>query len=320
MRRFALHTLVLLVSTLSLLIPPSLADYSIRLGEDGISVAISADFTQGIPNKYSNITRIFKEIPVFTLGLEGDNSSMIAVPLNEAIKSKSPGSSASQVQFSANSNGTWMHYDLSFRVQGLSTNNQGVSKSDLAWRSLVISTDIVVAAYSINRLLPTYVGDEIIGLTQEPGGVPIQQSRSWYFNGRFRSGPQIVAAVPGMILFNFTSLSRPLEDWVAARDLENLVTTWRASTGFNLTFIGRLEDPEAVLLFARTAIYNLETVIQAPGFAEASGDLILYESTGSYGDVLMGFTIVTSVLLFVGAVVMERRYQSPRGRFKKAKR
>lgn len=312
--------LLFILSVSSTIFPSASAEYSILLTENGVSVTLSADFAQGVPNKYSNVTRTFTNIPVFAFRLEGDNSSLISGPLNEAIRARAPSATATQVQFAASSNGTWMHYDLKFNVGGSTTIDQGVAKTDLAWRSLVIVTDVVVASYSINRLLPTYVGSEVIGLTEELSGVPIQQTRSWYFNGRFRSGLQIVATVPSMTLFNFTSLARPLEDWSSTRDLDRVTTTWRQLTGFNLTFIGRLEDPEAVLVFARTAIYNVETVIEAPGFAQASGDLIISESVGSYGALLMGYIILVTGSLFIGTLVLERRYRSPDRRFKRGKR
>jgi len=312
--------LLFVLSISSFMFPSASAEYSILLDESGVNVAISADFAQGVPNKYSNVTRTFTDIPVFAFRLEGDNSSLLAGPLNEAIRAKDPSATATQVQFAASSNGTWMHYDLKFHVEGSTITGQGVMKTNLAWRSLVIATDVVVASYSINRLLPTYLGSEVIGLTEEPSGVPVQQRRSWYFNGRFRSGPQIVATVPSMILFNFTSLARPLEDWVSARSLDRVTTTWRQLAGFNLTFIGRLEDPEAVLVFARTAIYNVETVIEAPGFAQASGDLIISESVGSYGAMIMGYIILVTGFVLIGTLVFESRYHGSDRRFKRGKR
>lgn len=311
--------LLLVLIGFSLFVPQASAEYSISLREDGISVVITADFAQGVPNISSNVTRIFTEIPAFTIRLEGNNASLIAEPLNEAVKTKTPAATASQVEISASSNGTWMHYDLRFKVQNSFTNQQDVFKSDLAWRSLVIPTDIVVASYSINRLLPTYLGDEVIGLTQE-GPFPIQQQRSWYLNGDFRSSSQIISSVPSLILFNFTSLSRPLEEWTATRDIGRAISTWRASTGFNLTFIGRLVDPEAILVFARTAIYNLETVIEAPGLAKASGDLILFETVNSYAPQYMVATILALGTLLIGTTVVERRYQRPNRRAGKNRR
>ncbi len=290
------------------------ADYSLRLVDGNVSVSISADFVQGVPSISSNETRVFGDIPTFNVGLEGGNSSLFVAALNNSIRTKSPSATARDLTFHASSNGTWMHYQLDFIVEGVS--GAGNEKVDLAWRSFVISEDVKAGDYSINNLLPTYLAADITLLAEARGGLPIQQQRLWYLNNLPRTAKQIPFEIHNLLMFNFTTLNQPLDQWTITRNIEGPVTRLQSTTGFNLTFIGRLSDPTGTFTLARNAVYNVEAIVEAPGLSAVSGDVIIFDGEGAaFTTQLMLALVLLTGSLFLGTTVMDRRLrQTPSGR------
>ncbi len=307
-------TIVVLISLVvsPLFISLGRADYSVRLGEGGVSVHISADFIQGVPNISANNTADkFANIPLFRFYLQGQNSSIFANYLDNAIKARSPSAGATQVVLNAISNGTALHYELSFNVAGISTKD-GVETVDLSWRSFVIKDDFGIGNVSINKVLPTYLQGMILLLAQRVASRILQEQLLWYVNNGLIPASQIGSAIRNLSLFNFTSLASPLQSWTSSLDVAGSLVRYQASTGFNLTFIDQITEAGETANFARDAIYKMKAIVEAPIGAVASGDTLTFETKGAWQSPLMLTSIVASLGLLVATTVVERHVRLPR--------
>lgn len=316
--------LMVLLTVSSFLVVLVRADYSISLGTV-ISVDIKARLQQALPVQNASEVRVFNRVPAFSLALKDDNASVLTRQINDAITAKSPNGKASQVSLAVVSNGTKVDYELTFKVDGVSRIMSGIEHANLAWRSFIIPDDVIAGTYSINKLVPTYVGSSITLLANAlSSGTSGRVELSWYLDDRSVASTRIPTIVPQLRLFSFTSLSRPLTGWSVTVDPVRAVTMWQMKTGFNLTFIHTISESAGVAFtIARNVVYDVRAAVEAPGISSAGADEVLFETSAAYPTTeLMAAIVGTSALFFVAMSVLERRYNRPRqsrtGRKRKA--
>jgi len=297
-----------LIVSLTNSLPSVLAAYSVSLEDSSISVRILDDLRQGVPNPAANDTQVFTdELPKVSFVLVGPNATEVESALSLNIKSKSPQAALVGFYLAVSSNGSWVHVDMRFEVTGAITGPQEFQRADLSWRSLLLSEDLKEGNFSFNLLGSNYFAEPVENLAQ-PSTLPVAQTRRWYFNGLARTPTQVFADVGSMSLFNYTSLSKPLESWQREIDYSPLGTKFSTRGGFNLTFLGTIREPGEEFTQAFTAVYNPEVVIEVKGLAEANGDFLNIETGKGFPAEMLMLTLVVAIPIpGVATYVYERR-------------
>lgn len=311
MRAVPLIAFVLIVITT---VSMARADYIVNVSNDAVAVTISGDVMQGVPNSSANYTAdIFTKFPVFQV----QNSSVVATYLETAVRKLTPVASVSQIFFAASSNGTVVHYDLKFDIEGVSR-DQGTAKwVDLTWRSFQIAEDFKIGNVTVNGAVPDYLGSQIAALAKLSAstGPPLVERRFWYLNGGFLPPDLVATTASTLLLLNFTTLSKPLEAWAATPDFAHQSFHYQMNTGFNLTQITQVSEPE-ITNFARDVVYKVKAVIDSPWGTTESGNSVVFEGSGSLAMWIMIGSVSCLVVLAMAAFFFERRlrltYRSPR--------
>jgi len=304
-------TIIVLIAS-SVLATPVRGDYTISISQGTATVAITGDMLQGLPMPSPiNTSSYFAQTPILHTILQGANASILENALSNAIRAKSPSSSISGVVFSANSNGTRLHYALSFSIANLSSDSNGKRNLDLSWRSFVITDDFGANGVSINRVIPNYLQTTIVTDAQGTSSTPgIQEVRTWYLNDLPVPAAQIASRTGNLMLIDFSSLSTPLGQWSTQRDLANSQVMLQAQTGFNLTFVVRITEAETTGYFANNAVNKLSVKITAPLPAQISDNSLIFdEGQSSWVPQLMLLSVGTIIVLLVATMIVERRIQ-----------
>lgn len=212
-----------------------------------------------------------------------------------------------------------MQYQLDFLVNGALAVQGTTARVDLSWRSFAIAEDVRVDDVSVNTILETYLSERISVLAERRSTrVPVITEYLWYLNDRPISPSQIASTLRHLLIFNFTSLDLPLEKWTVTRSFLDQNIRLQTRTGFNLTFIGRFFEPEGTTVaFSNNAVYQVETVIDAPWEASFSGNELIIPRNPVLETQLMVVIIGTSLAVLFATVIFERRFVrsgSKRGR------
>ncbi|MBI4127914.1 MAG: hypothetical protein HY459_02485 [Parcubacteria group bacterium] len=310
MREFSKTSALFLVALAFLPLTPlsTRADYVVSIGEDGVMVRISGTFAQGVPNISANNTAsVFTRIPAFHISLSGSNASLLTSLLNDSLRDRSPLAFVNSVFLTATSNETSIQYELSFGVAGILTTRAGVTRVDLSWRSFAILDEVLTGNISINRVLPTYLQPRITLLAEQPPTPgPFQRLDLWYLNDFPTPASRITPSTQDLVLFNFESLSLPLQDWLRTFDLDTGVVRYQTGTGFNLTFIVRITEIEETANFATDAINKINVSIEAPYSTLLTGDELFFETQGEWESKVMVAIVTVSLGLLIATLLFER--------------
>jgi len=288
------------------------AEYQVTLTNEGARVKISGDLLQGVPfPPLVNRSFTFASIPVFNVHMTGTNASSLSDSLNVALRNKSPSAAASEVSLDANSNGTRYQYVLSFLVQGISSTHSDVKSIDLSWRSFSFLEDVKSGNYTLNLVLPTYLGQRIAQISQFPQSSqgPLPHTRRWYWNEQLVDNEQVTAITANVELFNFTSLSEPLEKWTTTRDPAAQFVRYEAVTGFNLTYHDQVTEVDEIANFISNAIHKVRADVEVPWSTTVKGDTLTLESGFPWSIFVMTTAIVAGLGLLASTVLLERRFQ-----------
>lgn len=300
-------------------IVPATADYNVTVSNGGVTVHIHGDLLQAVNNPpLVNGSTAFGSIPVFRFRLEGGNSSAFSGALNNALREKSPAVSIDQVTLDTNSNGTNLHYDLSLKVLDDLNGRGDANTVNLGWRSFVIAGDLTVGNTSFNTIVPKYLESGISRYVQlSPSQqLPIKEVRRWWWNGQNVNREQVQPLIQNALLFNFTSLSAPLQTWNISPDFGSRILRYQSTTGFNLTFTNQITEVGEVGTLYTNAIYRMKATVEAPWGTTASGDTLVLESQVPWGVWLMLTLIIVSAGFLVGTIILERRFLRAPGSIK----
>jgi len=308
---------VLLLLSMSTLILDSHGEYVIKVSTGTASVNLSGDLVQAVPNSAANNTADpFQSFPPIRFHLENQNASILSPLVDSAIRKLSPGATTKGVTMDAKSNSTRIHYDLTFQINGLGSAHGIAEFTDLAWRSFVIQDDFKVNNQTVNGALADYLGKIISFYARAPEATapPLVQRRTWYWNDQRIEQNEVVPTITGVMLLNFTGLSKPLETWTATIDPQHMLYKYRASTGFNLTRINAVIEPEGTTNLAQNVVHKVDATIEVPWEATPSGNGVITDN--GWGASLMLTIIVSSGLILAGSFVFERRLRRPRNQIK----
>ena len=315
--------LVVVLTVTSVLVASARADYTINIGQGVVSVDITGDFVQGVPLPTINGTSFFALIPVFHANLQGTNASILSAALNDAVRAKTPSASATGVRFTADSNGTLMHYELAFSLNGISTTSNGRETMDLSWRSFAIAEDFGANGVSINRVVPNYLQSSIITQIQATGApAGTQEVRTWYINRLPVQTSRVPYQTGNLLLFNFSSLSQPLTQWSTRRDFPQSQVVLQSRSGFNVSFIDRITEAEVTDYLSSDAVNNVNVQIRGPLPIQIRDNSLVFDTGQSvWRPQVMLASVGAGPAILVGTFIVERRVQPTlRPRRKRAQR
>lgn len=295
-------------------IAPAIANYNVNISSTGADVNITGSLLQGIPRPPAvNTSFTFGTIPVFKFHLEGDNASFFVDIVSKALQAKTPTASATNLLLDGDSNGTQFHYTLSFRVNGIASNQAGSNIIDLSWRSFAIAQNVKVGNNTVNAMVKDYLGARIITLSQLPPSetFPVQRVRRWYWDDHLIRPLSAGSLAATGLMFNFSSLNLPLTSWnrpTAVAGANGI--QFQSRTGFNLTYAETITEIDSSATFNTNVVYDLTTTINAPWGTIASKDSLNLET--GWGIWLMLGAIVATAGLLAGTFVVERKFLQSR--------
>ena len=297
------------------------ADYKLTLADNGVRVQITGDLLQAVPfPPVVNRSFTFGSIPQFAVHIAGTNATSLSDELNSALHVKSSSASASEVTLDASSNGTIYHYSLAFLVRGITSSHGDVETVDLSWRSFALTNDVKAGNYTLNLVLPTYLGQRISQVAKLPPstGPPLPHTRRWYLNGQLIDNEQVVSKTANVEMFNFSSLAEPLEQWTTTPDFQSPAVRYEASAGFNLTYHDQVTEIDQIANFISNAVHKVKAEVDVPWDSSVAGDTLNVRSF-SWSTLVMTLSIVTPVGVVIATVFFERRVgrqssQDPRTR------
>lgn len=233
--------------------------------------------------------------------------------LEQALRAKSHNALPTNVVLDANSSGTSYHYGLSFNVEGATATRGEVQIIDLAWRSFVITDDVRIGNFSINTLVPRYLGDRIHAFAQleESSPPPLQRVRRWYLDGHLIDRAQVTPLTQSRGLFNFTSLATPLQHWTVTPDIDGQRFLYQANIAFNLTLHEQFTEAGEVGNLLWNAVCKLKVTVEAPWGSVASDNALTLEAKISWSTWIMLGSIIVSAGLLSGAFLLERKLREP---------
>jgi len=313
--------LILLVSLVtSSLITSARADYVINITQGNIAVEVTGDFVQGLPVSSVNTTSGFARIPVFQGSLEGGNASLLVRLLDDALRAKGYSARVADVKFNDNSNGTLMHYQLGFRVTGASGTRDGAERVDLSWRTFAVGGDFGIGSVSINRIVPNYVQSGILFQVESTGGpTGIQIVKNWYLNAHGTPEARVPFETGNLALFNFSSLSQPLQNWDSQQDSSHSRLSLQSQSGFNVTCLIHLTEGETTTTSIINAVNSVKATIEVPFPSHIMDDELIFETQGGWTPQLMLGLMSAALAVLVTTYAVERHLR-PQVRFRRPKK
>lgn len=241
------------------------------------------------------------------------NSTSIIQPLeqtfNSAIQSHVPNARVSNIDIkvrTSNSSGTWvMIENYSIAVTGANTNSGSKIATDLSFIAMNISQPIQAGTTEINGVGPTYL---LPALEARAASNP---NLVFYIDG---SNPRTVT-IPAQTTKTFWLLDftwvRPISTWTYNSDNLGQSTSWTLnplSTRYNLT-LGQ-PSPEGGLLTSYVSTYGVSMSITVPSNAWANGNTVSYDIP-TPAEIVMPAIILTSLIIAVAALILDRRLTRP---------
>ena len=320
-------TAIVLLSLIAPLIPtPGVAaastpnaQYSVGLTNGAVSVSL-------ILNLLQNATLLSFEksftLPLVHVSAVGSNSTNLAQELQGALRSKNPKAQVNnlnlQVVSSSWSNKTatqWLNISLSFSVTGVSTTQGETARTDLSWKSFAVSSDYPVGNVEINRIGEKYLSGLAADMGVHSGSSSLIQI-FYHVNGRPIDSTQFQSAVNNMTILDFSSFETPVSKWQQSQ-VSVTGETWSFTGGRGLGMVYTQEITEGGQLStaAYGLFYDLTGTVTAPYGAQVAGDTVTF-ATGGFTEVAMVGIVFSTVVLWSGAFLFERRIQGKTGRKK----
>jgi hypothetical protein len=275
----------------------SSVNYAIRDGK--ISVELSLNFFQ-------NMTTL----PDLNEKFTGAAAQNLTSAIQESLRSEATGVSVTSLSGDLRSSRDWINATIRFDVAGVASQEGSVLNVNCSWIRFKVPNDLRLENVSYNRIGATYIGpafEKYVDFDKPPLNETIQDV-TYQFGMAQASPVEAVQRAENTTLLDFSYLAPHIEDWTMTYNLTRASTTWVYSPGpaaeMNMTVTPREERS-----FSTDASYTYNATVSVNGLAQAHGDVISTEVSGSYEPVLM---LVVVLATFVVAVVASWMYRSRR--------
>jgi len=255
-------------------------------------------------------------LPRIHVSAIGENSTGLTQVLQQALKLKDPKAQVNslrvEVTTSAWYNKTstqWLNESLRFDVTGVNTAQGGIVQADLSWKSFNVSTGFPLGAAEVNRVGENYFA----GVASDLAAHNVQNSfiqTSYQVNGVLVEPTQFPALVRNMTILDFSSFASPLSKWQESHAVPaNVSWTLVGGKGLGMAMVQQVNEAGAPSTSKYGLFYDLAATVSAPRNTRVSGDTITLASSG-FPEVVMGGIIISTVALWSGASLFERRIQN----------
>jgi hypothetical protein len=272
-------------------------NYAIHDGK--ISVELSLHFFQ-------NMTTV----PDLNEKFTGAAAQNLTSAIQQSIRSVGSDASVTSLSGDLRSSRDWINATIHFDVAGVASQKGSLLNVNCSWIRFKVPDDLRLENVSYNRIGARYLRpafEKYVNFEEPPLNETIQDV-TYQFGTAQASPVEAVQRAGNTTLLDFSYLAPHVEDWTMTYDLTQALTTWiynpSPAAEMNMTVTPREERP-----FTIDASYTYNATILVDGLAQAHGDIISTEVSGSYEPVLM---LVVVLATFVVAVVASWMYRSRR--------
>jgi hypothetical protein len=288
---------VLAVSWSSTTAHASSVNYTIHDGK--VSVELSLQF-------YENATAI----PSVSEKLTGAAAQDLTSAIEKTLKSKTDGISISSLSGDLSSSRDWVNASIRFDVEGAAIQSGAFLNVNCSWITFKVPDDLRLGNVSYNLIGATYLRSEFekyVNFDKSPLNETIQDVT--YVVSTVPLSPYDATNRAGnATLLDFSYLASNLESWRMAYNFTQDSTKW---TLYNIPVsqMSMKVTPKGENPFTLAASYSYNATVSIDGLAQAHGEVITTETSGSYEPILM---LVVVIATFVAAVVTSWVYRSRR--------
>jgi len=242
----------------------------------------------------------------------GNSTSLVQLylqPFRDAIQRTTTGADVSSINLSittTNSTKLWTLYEnYSLTITGTNSNSRSEIASRLNFVSMNVSQPLQIGGLEYNQVGPAIL---LPALQAKAAAYPNLQ---YYIDG---SNPRN-AVIPEettarFLLLDFTWIPE-VSTWSGNQDILGQSTGWRfdlTAPRYNLTL--GVPSPEGPLLAEYTAIYNPSMSITVPANAWVNGNTVYFD-TPAPAEAIMPAIALTSLIVAIGTLILDRRIASP---------
>ena len=298
------------------------AQYSVGGTNRAVSVSLNLNLLQ-------NATLLPFEksftLPLLHVSAVGANSSDLAQGLQGTLRSRNPTAQVSNLDiqvisssWSNKTNTQWLNISLSFSVTGVSVSQGETARTDLSWKSFAVSSDYAVGNVEINRIGERYLSGLAADMAAHTGSSSLIQI-FYHINGRPIDPTLFQNAVNNMTLLDFSVFATPVSKWQLSQVSPGGETwSFTGGRGLGMVYTQEISEGGQLSTAAYGLFYDLTGTVTTPYGAHVVGDTVTF-ATGGLTEVVMIGVILSTVMLWSGAFLFERKIQGKTGR-KKAKR
>ncbi len=292
-----------------LIFPPANADYNVQLHGDTFTVTWRMRAVQNMTDLPDPVT-VFP--PNLNYSLTGGDLSQFSSAIQTSLQQKESGITVSDVslQLSSNSiNATCvpcvqtLNATAAFQVHEPPPTRFGVAQYDMSWMALRLDEDLTVANTQYNRLGQDYLLTAVLPFVDFVATSDHTQLMQVNRQTILKIGYQPIIA--GIVLFDMSALTTPLEDWRHSMSLDSQTWTSPQNGGFNFTATQHfLSENSQILYFAGATV---SAQFSAPLNAVAKGNTLFVDFTGGVWDQISLVTILASIGVLATTVIVDRR-------------
>jgi len=275
----------------------SSVNYAIHDGK--VSVELSLQF-------YENATAI----PSVSEKLTGAAAQDLTSAIEKTLKSKTDGISVSSLSGDLVSSRDWVNASIRFDVEGAAIQSGGFLNVNCSWVTFRVPDDLRIGNVSYNLIGATYLRPEFekyVSFDKSPLNETVQDVT--YVSRTVPLSPlDAVNRAGNATLLDFSYLNSYLESWRMVYNFTQGSTKW---TLYNIPVsqMSMKVTPRGENPFTLAASYSYNATVSIDGLAQAHGEVITTETSGSYEPILM---LVVVIATFVAAVVTSWVYRSRR--------
>jgi hypothetical protein len=296
--------------------------YAVGITDGVVAVSFNLNMVQNIT--YLSFEKSFT-LPSLHVLARGANSTGLAQLVQGALQSMNPKAQVSnlnlQIASSPWSNATntqWLNMSLTFNVNGVTVSRGDAATTDLSWKSFRVLSGYTLGGVEVNRIGDKYFSGVAADLALHSGGSSFIQI-FYHVNGVPLDPSKFPDAVRNMTVLDFSSFATPVSSWKESH-VAPISESWSFADGQGLGMVYAQQVNEAgVLSTAKYGLfYDLSGSVTAPFGARVNGDTVTLV-VGTLSGVIMAGIVVSTVGLWSGSYLFERRIQSKTAR-KRVKR
>jgi hypothetical protein len=192
----------------------------------------------------------------------------------------------------------WFNVSLQFHVRGIQVPENGNERTDMSWKSFVISPNVTIGAVEVNAIGNAYMRNagSFLGSLEAP-----QQGTTTYrnlVNDRIVTAVGLPSAVSRIQLLNFTRLLPQIDTWKQGYDFASRSATWSMNTVpvLGLSVQQKNTEPQSTETISSGVFYTVVANIFAPARSFARGNMVIVVIQDT-SETIMGVVIASALVV-----------------------